>query len=383
MPTVGPAGHREHGPTRVFGGARPSAPASSAFRVALAALAPLLLTLGVVHPALADRLQAAGAVLEGTVHSLGPGGVEFEPEFATGSILVPWENVEAIATDRALRIVYGSEGGESTLDAVVAGWRDGTLLVGQNAVDSAAILEARPLAVVEAKEVEASRPSWSGNLEVGANLQQATTDNLGLLMGVRAQREAQTRRIGASAGYRYGTEKSRGNPTSRTQDQISTGVRIEQDFSENWYAYLTGDALYDAVQDLSLRAVPKAGLGYTLWERRTEDAAREFLQIEAGGGWVYERYFGGASDDFFTLAFGLLGARRLPRGAVVDARLDFLPAAADILDDFVLRGEAGLSLPLVASVAARVSLADVYDSTPAPGANKNSLYLSSGLTVGW
>ena len=75
-------------------------------------------------------------------------------------------------------------------------------------------------------------------------------------------------------------------------------MRGEYDLTQRLLAFGSADAEYDAIQDLSVRAVPKAGLGYKLYETKTD-----FFQVEGGGAYVYQRYFGGDTEDYFAIAF--------------------------------------------------------------------------------
>jgi hypothetical protein len=138
--------------------------------------------------------------------------------------------------------------------------------------------------------------------------------------------------------------------------------------------------------------VPKAGLGYVFWEREPKEGVRDFFLLEAGGGWVYEKYrvYDDVppepvrdENDYFTIAFGAAAAVLLPRGALFDWRFDYLPSVSDFGGDYVIRTTAGLTVPLIAPVSARLGITDVYDSTPSSGAEENSLYLDTTLSLVW
>lgn len=358
-----------------------SIPGRSAIEVALGILV-------LATSAQADRLVAGGSTLQGKVTSLTSAGVEFQPDFAKDAMLVPWDNVEDVSTEASFQVLHGDSG---ETDAPVRGYQDGKLAVGEESIDPKTLVAAVPLdgeGLGFADRTRSKWRHWSGGLDVGFNLQQATTDNMGVMVALRALRAKDPTRLILGMNYRYGTEKGVGTPESRTQDSVSGLLRGEYDFTERVYGYASTDALYDAIQELSLRAVPKAGVGYVVWEREPKEGVRDFLQVEVGGGWVYERYFGPGpldpiDDDYFTVAFGVLAAYMLPRGASIDWRFDWLPAVDDFTGDYVIRTEAGLNVPLVAPVSARLSIADTYDSTPAAGSDENSLYVASGLSVGW
>ena len=353
----------------------------------------LCLGLAIASIAHADRLVAKGTTLSGKVKALSGAGVEFEPDFAKDSMLVPWDNVDDVSTDANFQVLYG-DGLEA--NAPVSAYRDGRLVVGD--------AEVEPKALVSAVALEDERPGfldrtrsywryWHGGVDFGFNLQQATTDNLGMLFAMHALRSKDRTRLILGADYRYLEERNPDNSppkTKRTKDSASGLVRGEYDITERIYAYGSADALYDAVQNLSLRAVPKAGAGYVLWEREPKEGVRDFLQVEAGGGWVYEKYIDNGvppdeldENDYFTVAFGAAAAVLLPRGAAFDWRFDYLPSVSDFTGDYVIRTAAGLTVPLIAPVSARLSVADTYDSTPSGGAQENSLYVDTTLSLGW
>jgi len=53
------------------------------------------------------------------------------------------------------------------------------------------------------------------------------------------------------------------------------------------------------------------------------------------------------------------------------------------IDDFLLRGETSLLVPLISKLSFKVSLVDLYDSSPADDTQKNSLATLVGLSLGF
>jgi hypothetical protein len=333
--------------------------------------------------AAADEVTSKGTVLRGTVTSLSGTGITFEPEYGKGTLAINWEDVENIETTDPFQVLYG-EDRES--DAPIRGMRDGKLSTDETTID--------PVTITSAARLSAGGPSfndrmrsywryWDGNFDLGLNLQQATTDTTGFLLAFKTQRSKAPTRLTLATSYRYGTEKNRDEDRTRTQDQLLGLVRGEYDVTPRIYAFASGDATYDGIQRLSIRGVPKAGLGYVIWEEKLDETKRNFLQAEAGPSWVYERYFGGVDNDYVAVAFGVLAGYYLPFGAHFDWRLDYLPAVDNFTSDYLLRTEAGLSAPLIDPISAKFALLDEYDSTPAADSQSNSLFLTFGLSVGW
>ncbi len=84
--------------------------------------------------------------------------------------------------------------------------------------------------------------------------------------------------------YRYGTQKKTGEAESRTQDELLGLIREEYNFTPRVYGFASGDATYDGIQRLSIRGVPKVGVGYVFWQQKLDEDKRNFLQGEVGVG---------------------------------------------------------------------------------------------------
>jgi hypothetical protein len=371
--------------------------------------ASMLAVVGWCADATADHIIAGGTRISGDVKGVTADGVEFKPEFAEDSFLVSWEKLESVETDGDFEILYG-EGG--AIVARLRGVSDGKLVVGDTAIDPKDIV----LVSGSASETPGFRERlrstmryWHGGVDVGLAVQQATTDNLGMYFAVRALRAKGPTRLILGADYRFGEENPPDDDERRTKDSATALVRGEYDITKRIYAFASTDALYDSIQNLSLRAIPKLGAGYTVWEREPKEKVRDFFQVESGAGWVYEKYMHDCSDapgsnipfpppsrrpfcsdgdnvrpddDYFTIVFGAAAAVLLPREMAFDWRFDYLPNVTD-WGDYVIRTGAGLSAILIAPISLRIALVDVYDSTPSADTDENSLNFDTTLSVAW
>ncbi len=333
--------------------------------------------------AVADQVTSEGTVLRGKVTALSGGGITFEPEYGKGSLTIKWENIEDLRSDGAFQVLYGED---QEADGPLRGLKAGQLAVGDSAVDVTTISTALPIGAAGLSFRDRMRSRWrywDGNFDIGVNVQQATTDTTGFSVGFGAVRTKDPTTFTLAATYLYGTQKTQGEPRSRTQDQLQGLIRDEYRFTPRFYGFASGDATYDGIQRLSVRGVPKAGAGYVFWEEKLPDDKRNFLQGEVGPSWVYERYFGGADRDYFAVAFGALAGYYLPYRAHFDWRLDYLPAVDNFTKSYLLRNEAGLTAPLIDPISAKFVVRDEYDSQPAAGAKRNSLFLTLGLSLVW
>ena len=209
---------------------------------------------------------------------------------------------------------------------------------------------------------------------------QGTTDTTTLSTGFLADRKKKPSRITFQTGYRYGTQKEKGpapSPRTTTENEIKALLRGERDVLPRTYAFASTDGEYDEIEALSIRTVPKLGMGYRLWETKTG-----LFQLEAGGAYVYERFFGGDTNDYFSVAFGKLLETALPYlGAKFSWRTDYLPSVDDWAGDFLVRSSAALLVPMVGNLNLKLAGTDEYDSTPADGTDENTLTTTAGVAL--
>ena len=130
------------------------------------------------------------------------------------------------------------------------------------------------------------------------------------------------------------------------------------------------------MEQLSFRGVPTAGLGYRLFD--TENA---LLQVDLGGGYVYERIFGGDDNDKFTAVVGGEARYKLPIQSTFRASVEYLPAVDDWTDDYLIRSSASITTPITDHLSLKLSILNEYDSTAADDTDNNELKTS--LALGW
>ena len=356
-----------------------------------------LIAVGYACAAAADEVTSKGTVLHGKVTSLSGGGITFEPEYGTGALAIKWVDIENLKTDGPFQVLHGDD---QESDGPLQGFSNGAVQVGTTTIDAATIQSGRPLGAGGLSFKDRMRSAWrywDGSFDLGLNVQRSTTDTTGFLVGFNTVRTHDPTKFTLAAAYRYGTEKQKGDPKTTTQDQLLGFIREDYSFTPRVYGFASGDATYDAIQHLSIRAVPKAGIGYVFWQEQLDEVRRNFLQGEVGPSWVYEKYFthdfdNGDPPDFlakphdrnyFAIAFGALAGYYLPYGAHFDWRLDYLPAVDNFTKEYLLRTEASLTAPLIDPISAKFVVRDEYNNQPSSGSKHNSLYLTLGLSIVW
>ncbi|HYD48505.1 MAG TPA: DUF481 domain-containing protein [Terriglobales bacterium] len=338
-----------------------------------------------------DEVTARGTTLRGTINRLTGTGVELQPEYGDGVLMVKWKDVENLRSEKVFQILHGDD------DAVYSplhGYRDGKLQLNEATVEVAALQLGLPIAGTTPALTDRLRSTWrywDGNFDVSFHSAQSTVDTLGMLFAFEATRNKAPTRLITAASYRFGRQESERrneatgeDETEETtlQDEWRGLVRGEYQITPRFYGLLSGDLQYDAIQSLSLRAVPKLGAGYLVWLDQLSETKRNFLGLESGGAYIYENYFGSETDQYFAVAFGAMAQVHFSFGRF-DWRLDYLPSVSDWTGDYLLRTEAGVTIPIIGPLNLRATLTDAFDSSPAEDAEKNSLYVSVGLGVSW
>lgn len=353
-------------------------------RLAVAAATTVALASFVAVPArvLGDTITVKGDTIRGTVKGITSSEISFETEYGKGSIAIPLKDVEAIQCDSEFVLVHGID--EISTRGKILAIRDGSLVVGENeatavSVPAADLFEVYDSAAVDGATgwIRAATALWHGSFDVGFGASQSTTDTAVVGAGFTADRKKAPSRIMFNASYRYGTQKKKGEEKSTTENEIFGLLRGEYDVVPRLYWFASDDAEYDEIESLSIRTVPKTGFGYRLWESKSG-----LFQLETGGAYVYEKFFGGDDNGYFAIAFGKLLEWDLPwLGSELTWRTDYLPAVDDWAGDYLVRSDAALLVPMVKWLKFRVGVSETYDSTPADDTNKNSLETTVGLAA--
>jgi hypothetical protein len=220
---------------------------------------------------------------------------------------------------------------------------------------------------------------WSGGFDLAVSAALATDDTLALGGDLGLLRQRGGSRLRLESGYRLAAQKLDGEPGETTQNEVRGLVRQELDLTPRLFAFGSADAEYDEIEELTIRTVPKLGLGTVLFE---SESLR--LAVDGGGAYVYQRFFGGESERYPAAAFGAESDLKLPvAGASWRTRLDYTPSLTHWTDDWLLRAETSLLVPLASSLSFKASLLDLYNASPAEGTDENSLSTLLGLSVGF
>lgn len=327
-----------------------------------------------------DVITVSGVAVTGTIVSIEAAGIVIEPAFGKGSVTISYDTIESIESERNFSVLYGDS--EEVLGKIV-GFESGHLLIG--AGHDTAVTVA-PESIFAGSPFNGSRTNWdrlrsrwrywSASADAGLSYFDATTDTLQASVGVGAERRRAGTRLLMQSGYRFSTEKQQGEGANTLTNELRGLVKGEYDITPRFLLLASLDGEYDEIERLSFRGVPKLGLGYRIL--KTSSA---FLQLESAPSYVYERFFGGDTNDFFGISFGAELGATLPLGSELTWRLDYLPAIDNWTEDYLIRSQAALTMPLVSVFHLRFAVANQYDNTPASGIDRNEIQTTLGIAV--
>ncbi|MBM4243005.1 MAG: DUF481 domain-containing protein [Deltaproteobacteria bacterium] len=350
------------------------------------ALVALLGTLSLGRAAAADEIVVQGDRLRGTVVTVTAKTVVFETTYGKGSIEIPLEEVESLTTEKEYVLSHGDEG---MTQGRILDVEEGVVLVGPEGSSEPVRVQTSELQLVQSREAYEESPLaaaksqlryWSGNLDLGFSLTRSTVDSTNFGAGLGVNRVKGPTRFSFDTGYTYGTQQKRGESSTKLADQLFGKVREEYDLTPRFFGYGNGWLEYNGIQRVSVRGIPEAGVGYKFWTSEEKDST-DFFAGTVGGSWVYEKFFGGLTRDYFAVSFGLQAQVPLPYGAKFTGSVSYLPSVSDFTNDFLLKSEAALLFPVYRQLSFKLSVVDDYDNTPAPGTAFNFLTTMIGLSA--
>ena len=340
----------------------------------------------------ADRVTVKGTVLEGTVKSVSAKSVVLETVYGKGDLSIVLEDVEAIETESDFHVFHGDD--VETVGRVVGVSPEAIRIMrptGETEIPFAEVWKAQGAPAPDAAPLErlaVELPYWNGNFDLALAATQATTETTALAAGFGLRRERGPSRLRLEASYqRATTREAEDDDTTledeseeeKTADELRGFLRQEYDLDTRYFAFGSLEAEHDGIEELQYRVIPKAGLGYVVHE---SDTAR--FAVDAGGAFVYERFYDDSSNSYPAIAFGAESEMTLPfAGATWRSRVDYTPSITDWMDDYQLRGETALLVPMTEGLSFKASVVDLYNSSPSDETQSNSLSTLLGLSLGF
>lgn len=166
--------------------------------------------------------------------------------------------------------------------------------------------------------------------------------------------------------------KSYANDESTAQ-RYETSLRYGHSLTKELYDFVRVAAEHDYFQNVKIRVIPTAGLGYWF-----VDDERSKLLTEAGTGYEYEVLRPEGSEGTWILHGRLMASRQVTEKLKALADVYFFPETLDF-GNYRIQADAGLEYALNSRWLLKFEVQDRYRSEPPGGSKRNDLRLITGL----
>ena len=341
--------------------------------------------------ALADTVVLKnGDHLTGSITTINSQQVTLKTD-AAGEVDIKWSAIQQLTSDSPLFVATPEK---QTISGTVA--LEGTDLVVHTSTSGDVRVPVAQLTIVRTSEEQQAyekslHPGLADNWTIGANigfaLARGNSNTTNLNTGVAADRKTLSDdiKLAFSSIYaRSGTSTS-GSPGGVTASEVLAAAAYNKDISKRLFFFASADFTHDALQDLVLRQIYSAGLGWHVIKR--PDTTFDAL---LGANYTRESY----SSSATAITPALNVNRNLPgltageafthkfsaNTAFVEA-FNFYPDLSDIAQyRFAL--DTSIVTKIEKWLGWQASLSDRFvTNPPIPGTKSNDVILSTGLNV--
>jgi putative salt-induced outer membrane protein YdiY len=334
-----------------------------------------------VSNASASEVFTKNKALEGSVVGVTGEGVEFLTIYGKGTIVIQWSDVESIRSDKEFLILYGED---EEVVGRIWGLENGNLAVGSDPASATRIptvqinrsftREQYDQSLVD--RLRARYRYWTANLDLAFGYTKSNTDATNLSTALELRREKKPYEFFFGGYYWFRSTKESGESRITDENRLLGRTRLDRDLSERTFAFGQVSAEYDEVQSLSLRMDPATGVGYRFVERE-----KLMIAGRSGPGYVYQRYFGGGKENYFTILFGGDLEAELPKGSKFNLQVEYLPEVFDWKDNYLIRTFADWTLPIVDWLGFKVAVINIYNNQPKDDTEHNTFTMTAGLSL--
>lgn len=211
---------------------------------------------------------------------------------------------------------------------------------------------------------------WRGAVNAGASFAKGNTDSTSLNIAANAAKATETDKLNFYLTTLYGTKKNNGQDED-TANLIRGGGKYDRNITDTVFGFGSMDLERDRLQDLSLRSVAAAGLGYHIIKNENT-----IFDVFSGLTYNRERF----SQETRNNAEWLIGQEsqhRLTETTSFNQRLALYPSITNS-GEFRAQFDAGLATSITKKIELKLTLSNRYQSNPVDGNKKSdTLFLTS------
>jgi putative salt-induced outer membrane protein len=216
---------------------------------------------------------------------------------------------------------------------------------------------------------EEPKMGWEGSFNLGfaATTGNSNTSTGNVSIDAKLTRPESITRLGASDTYGKSGQES-------TADKSNAFAHYSYLITERFSAYLNLEWERDSIANLAYRINTGPGLGYFFIKKSNAS-----LIGELGVSYVREQFRNVPFDDYYALRIAESGEWKITKTSKLWEKAEYLPDVSDFAKRFILKGEAGVEAAMTTKASLRLLVQDTFNSTPAPGRNKNDALYIAGI----
>lgn len=231
------------------------------------------------------------------------------------------------------------------------------------------------LAEIEAREKKLE-DLWSGRFEIGFNGQSGNKERLSFNGRAETKRETDSERLLLYVEGHYAEDNN-----ERSVNEIFGGANLEVDLTQRWFAYGRLKLEYDEFEDLDLRTVLTAGMGYFFIQEEDHE-----WKGRVGVGYQHESFDDGMTEDEAILELGYDFRKDINEWFRFTHSLTLYPSLTDNpTESYRLFADAAIEMPITKDKAWRVrtGVRGEYDSEPAEDVEKMDTFYFLNFVYDW
>jgi putative salt-induced outer membrane protein len=226
------------------------------------------------------------------------------------------------------------------------------------------------LLAIGASSLCAAEAPWAQSFSLGLNVSKGNSDSTQFSTNYDGLRKFDKAELQLKAGIAFGEDKNKAtNVKSKTTDNYFAEADFRRDIKNNFYWLINGSYKVDNVANLDYRINVGPGLGY-----RFINKPNTHLDTEAGLGYFGQKYNNTSKDDSLAYRVAEKWSHKLTEKSKVWQLAEILGDVSEG-DNYVIKGEIGVSSALAGSLSLKSTVSDTYTNDPALGNKKNDITL--------
>jgi putative salt-induced outer membrane protein YdiY len=329
---------------------------------------------------LADQITLKnGDRLSGVVTDSDSKTMTLKSDFA-GEVKIQWDAIREVSASEPIYITTND--GRVLAGNITAS--DGKLEVmtansGQVEISMAIVKAVRSKQQQDAYQTEMERLQhpkltdfWGGTLDTGLALARGNTQALTFNLSTKAARTTPKDKISAYALSLYSKNSATGKSLT-TASLVGGGARYDFNISEKGFVFGQLDLLHDRFQQLDLRVVSAAGLGYHAIKNDNT-----IFDLSGGGSLNRELFTNGTTRTSAEVLLGEELSHKFSKATTFSENLQFFPNLTN-RGEFRSVFNMEIATQLSKVLSWQVTVANLYLSNPPPGVKTTDLLLTTGL----